>query len=86
MFKIEDFKIYFIHGYESSPGGIKGSLLREKLGASPIKYRDCRPEEIIISDCLKNIYDIICDYDNVVLIGSSLGGFLAAKVALKKII
>jgi predicted esterase YcpF (UPF0227 family) len=80
----ENFKIYFIHGYESSPDGTKGFLLKKKLGVIPIKYRDCKPEEIIISDCLKNIYENICNDEKVILIGSSLGGFLAAKVAFEK--
>ncbi len=74
--------LYYIHGYESSPDGTKGILFKEKLGAVPIKYRDCKPEEIIIQDCLNRIYDEIKNDKNVVLIGSSLGGFLAAKTAL----
>lgn len=84
MIEKKDFKIYFIHGYESSPEGAKGSIFKEKLAAIPIKYRDCKPEEIVISDCLNNIYDAIRGVSKVILIGSSLGGFLSAKVALEK--
>ena len=74
--------LYYIHGYESSPDGTKGTLFKEKLGAIPIKYRDCKPEEIIISECLNRIFDQIKQDNEVILIGSSLGGFLAAKTAL----
>jgi len=74
--------LYYIHGYESSPDGTKGALFKEKLGAIPIKYRDCKPEEIIISECLNRIFDQIKQDNKVILIGSSLGGFLAAKTAI----
>ena len=75
-------KIYYIHGYLSSPDSNKGVIFKEKLGAVAIKYRDCEPENLVISDCLKRISDIIKNDKNVVLIGSSLGGFLAVKTAL----
>jgi len=75
--------LYYIHGYESSPDSTKGVLFRDKLGAKPIKYRDCKPEDIIISDCLKRINNEIKNDKKVFLIGSSLGGFLAACVALE---
>jgi predicted esterase YcpF (UPF0227 family) len=74
--------LYYIHGYLSSPESKKGLLLKEKLKVKPIKYRDCQPENLIISDCLKSIYDEIKNDNKVVLIGSSMGGFLAAKTAL----
>jgi pimeloyl-ACP methyl ester carboxylesterase len=73
---------YYIHGYESSPDSNKGVIFKEKLGAVAIKYRDCEPENLVISDCLKRISDIIKNDKNVVLIGSSLGGFLAVETAL----
>ena len=66
----------------SEPDSTKGTLLKEKLNAIPIKYRDCEPEDLIISDCLNRIEEEIKDDDDVVLIGSSLGGFLSAKTAL----
>ena len=75
-------KLYYIHGYLSSPESIKGILFKKKLNAKPIKYRTCEPEEIIISECLENILKEIKYNKNVILIGSSLGGFLAAKTAL----
>lgn len=74
--------LYYIHGYISSPESTKGTLFKEKLNAIAIKYRDCEPEDLVISECLKRISSIIKQDDNVVLIGSSLGGFLAAKTAL----
>ena len=75
--------LYYIHGYESSPDGTKGTLFKEKLNAKAIKYRDCEPEDLVISDCLKHIAKEIDDDKDVVLIGSSLGGFLAAKTAFE---
>ncbi|UCF11623.1 MAG: alpha/beta fold hydrolase [Thermoplasmatales archaeon] len=73
---------YYIHGYKSSPESNKGLIFKKKLGAVAIKYRDCEPENIVISDCLKRISDIIKNDKNVVLIGSSLGGYLAVETAL----
>jgi len=73
--------LYYIHGYESSPDGTKGSIFKEKLNSKAIKYRDCKPEDIVISDCLRCIAEEIKDDREIVLIGSSLGGFLAAKTA-----
>ena len=72
---------YYIHGYQSSPTSKKGTLFKEKLGAVAIKYRDCKPEELVIKDCLDRIKRAIEGDNNVVLIGSSLGGFLAAETA-----
>ena len=80
--KYQHGKLYYIHGYESSPESNKGVIFKEKLGAVAIKYRDCEPENLVISDCLKGISDIIKNDKNVVLIGSSLGGFLAVETAL----
>ena len=75
--------LYYIHGYESSPDGAKGIIFKEKLNAKAIKYRDCKPEEIVILNCLRRIAEEIKHDKDAVLIGSSLGGFLAAKTALK---
>ena len=83
MTKKQDyFHLYYIHGYLSSPDSTKGIILNKKLNVKPIRYRDCEPEELIISDCVKKINDTIKNDYNVVLIGSSLGGLLAAKTAL----
>lgn len=75
-------KLFYIHGYQSSPDSNKGKLFKEKLNAAAIKYRDCKPEKIVISECLKRISYVIKNKSNVVLIGSSLGGFLAVEAAL----
>ena len=75
--------LYYIHGYMSDPNSTKGTLFKEKLNARAIKYRDCEPEDLVISDCLKRIKSEIKDDKNVILIGSSLGGLLAAKTALE---
>ena len=74
--------LYYIHGFQSSPDSNKGRIFREKLNAMAIKYRDCNPEDIVISDCLKRISDVIKNDRDVVLIGSSLGGFLASSTAI----
>jgi len=74
--------LYYIHGYQSDPKSTKGTLFKEKLNATAIQYRNCEPEDLIIADCLKRISNVITDEENVVLIGSSLGGFLAASTAL----
>jgi len=76
-----DIMIYYIHGYLSSTQSRKGELLKEKLNVIPIKYRDCEPENLEISDCLKNIYDTIKNDEEVILIGSSFGGYLSARVS-----
>ena len=75
--------LYYIHGYQSSPDSNKGTIFKEKLNAKTIKYRDCKSEDLVISDCLKRIFEVIKNDKDVVLIGSSFGGFLAAKTALE---
>ena len=74
--------LYYIHGYESSPLSTKGVLLRQKLGVESIQYRDGEPEDLVISEALQRIKKHIQESDEVTLIGSSLGGFLAAATAL----
>jgi predicted esterase YcpF (UPF0227 family) len=74
--------LYYLHGYQSDPFSEKGTLLRKMLQAVPIKYRDGAPEDLVISECLSRIYDVIKKDQQTVLIGSSLGGFLAAATAL----
>lgn len=66
----------------SNPDSTKGTLFKKTLNAKAIKYRNCPPEELVISNCLKQISKEISDDENIILIGSSLGGFLAAKTAL----
>ena len=75
--------LYYIHGYMSEPNSKKGILFKEKLNAKPIKYRDSLPEKLVVSDCLKKIKKEIENDENATLIGSSFGGFLAAKTALE---
>jgi predicted esterase YcpF (UPF0227 family) len=74
--------IYYIHGYNSSPTGAKGTLFKETLHAVPITYRTGPPETLVIPQCLQTISEAIKDDSNVILIGSSFGGFLAATTAL----
>jgi predicted esterase YcpF (UPF0227 family) len=74
--------IYYLHGYQSSPTSTKGTLFRETLHAVPITYRTGPPEAMVIPECLQRIADAIKDDSNVILIGSSFGGFLAAATAV----
>lgn len=74
--------LYYIHGYQSSPQGEKAKLLEQTLHAIPITYREGRPEDLVISRCLQCIANTLAKDVPVVLIGSSLGGFLAASTAL----
>lgn len=67
----------------SDPQSTKGTIFKEKLNAKAIKYRDCEPEDLVISDCLLRIKKEIENDKNAILIGSSLGGLLAAKTALE---
>lgn len=74
--------IYYIHGYHSSPTGAKGALFKETLHAVPITYQTKSLETLDIPQCLQKISDAIKDDSNVILIGSSFGGFLTATTAL----
>lgn len=73
--------LYFIHGYKSSPTGDKAVLFKKTLHAIPITYRNCPPEDLDIHDALARIKDTIANDHDVRLIGSSLGGYLAAATA-----
>ena len=74
---------FYIHGYLSSPEGTKGVVFNDKLNVISLKYRDVKPEQLIIKDCVTEILNTISAYNEVGLIGSSLGGLLAAITALK---
>jgi pimeloyl-ACP methyl ester carboxylesterase len=74
--------LYYLHGYQSNPDGEKATVLKKTLQAVPITYRDGSPEELVISRCLNRISAFIQNDHDIVLIGSSLGGFLAAATAL----
>jgi predicted esterase YcpF (UPF0227 family) len=74
--------LYYLHGYQSSPNGEKATIFKETLQAIPIAYRDDSPSTLVISRCLNRISEEIKNDHHVVLIGSSLGGFLAASTAL----
>ena len=76
-------KIYYIHGYLSTPQSKKGILLNKELGVLSIKYRDSNPEDLEVSECIDNILNEIEKDSNVALIGSSFGGYLSVMVAKK---
>ena len=73
--------MYYVHGYLSSPDGSKAMILKDELDAIPLRYRDCEPEDLVISSCLYEIKRSIEHDDQPVVIGSSLGGFLSAEIA-----
>ena len=74
--------LYYLHGYQSSPTGEKATIFKKTLGAIPIAYCDDSPEHLVISQCLNRISEALKNDYEVVLIGSSLGGLLAASIAL----
>ena len=76
-------RTYYIHGYLSTPNSRKAILFKERLGVIPIKYRECEPEKLVISDCLEKIISEIKNNEEIILIGSSFGGFLSLLVAKK---
>lgn len=75
--------LYYIHGYQSTPNSAKGRLFQKSLNAQSIEYHQGNPEDLEISVCVENILTAIQHDQDLALIGSSLGGFLAAKVALE---
>jgi predicted esterase YcpF (UPF0227 family) len=75
--------MYYIHGFLSSPNGTKGTLLKNSLDVIPIKYRYCEPDDLVISDCINRIKQVVKKDAHPILIGSSLGGYLAARTALE---
>jgi predicted esterase YcpF (UPF0227 family) len=74
--------LYYLHGYLSSPTSTKATLFKKTLHAIPLTYRNGNPEDLVISECLKRISTAIQNDSSVEIIGSSLGGFLAASTAL----
>jgi len=72
---------YYIHGYQSSPESTKGLLFSKTLQAHAVQYRDGKPEDLDIPRALHRISTIVNKDEQCMLIGSSLGGFLAAKTA-----
>jgi len=75
--------LYYLHGYQSKPESKKGTLFRNRLGAIPIEYHEGPPERLDIDQALQQIERVIGDDPGPILIGSSLGGFLAAEAALR---
>ena len=74
--------LYYIRGYQSTPDSAKGTLFRQKLNTQSIDYHQGEQEDIEITECLRKITEATQNDDNTILIGSSLGGFLAAKTGL----
>jgi pimeloyl-ACP methyl ester carboxylesterase len=57
-------------------------LFKETLEAFPLTYREGNPEDLVISECLTRISAAIQNDPHAIFIGSSLGGFLGASIAL----
>jgi predicted esterase YcpF (UPF0227 family) len=76
--------VYYIHGYLSGPDGTKAQLLQSHLNVHPITYRSVPAEQLIISECIQEISNTIHKDPAPKLIGSSLGGLLAVKTAVKE--
>ena len=83
MAEYHNHKLYYIHGYLSSPDGSKATILHDELQATPVKYRSVPAEELVIRDCLDEIIHTIEKDNDVTLIGSSLGGCLVSKLVLE---
>ena len=75
--------LYYIHGYQSTPNSAKGLLFREKLNARSIDYHQGKPESLEVDVCVRSILSVIQADNDPILVGSSLGGLLASKVALR---
>jgi predicted esterase YcpF (UPF0227 family) len=73
--------LYYVHGYQSTPNSTKGMLFQKRLNARSIDYHRGKPEDLEIIVCVQNIVKAIQGDNEPVLIGSSLGGLLAVKVA-----
>jgi len=76
--------LYYLHGYQSTPNSTKGTLFQKKLNALSIDYNQGKTEDLRIDVCVQNILNAIQGDDDAKLVGSSLGGLLAAKVALER--
>ncbi|HUK50552.1 MAG TPA: YqiA/YcfP family alpha/beta fold hydrolase [Terriglobales bacterium] len=74
--------LYYLHGYLSGPNSRKGKLLRERFNALSINYHEGPPESLDVNEALRRIAETIEGDADPSLIGSSFGGFLAAKTAL----
>lgn len=75
--------LYYIHGYQSAPASIKGTLFQTELNARAIDYHAGKPEDLDVDVARQYIADAIRGDDSPILIGSSFGGFLGARVALE---
>ena len=75
--------LYYIHGYRSGPSSVKGALFQRELNARAIDYHTGKPEDLDIDAAVRQVADAIRNDKNPILIGSSLGGFLGARVALE---
>jgi predicted esterase YcpF (UPF0227 family) len=58
-------------------------LFKTRLNARAIDYHRGKPEDLDVDAALQYIVDAIRGDDSPILIGSSLGGFLGARVALE---
>lgn len=73
-----DTSVCFLHGLESSSGGTKGRWLAERFPA--IRMRDYHGD---LAERLDQLTEQVTGLDDLVLIGSSFGGLMAACFAAR---
>lgn len=73
--------VVYIHGFNSSSASFKAGVLEKELGAIGLAMKFFCPDlHHVPSKAIKVIHETIADYrtQDVVLVGSSLGGFYAS--------
>lgn len=77
-------KYYYFHGYGSSPSACKAEAMREVLGVENVTAPDFNVSAEEVSNLFDKLIDeISLNYEDVCIVGSSLGGLYALYVAVK---
>ena len=84
--------VLYLHGFASSPGSSKATFFAERFGARGVRMECLDLNEpdfstLTISRMLRQVEQRIAALpaDDVVLIGSSLGGFVAVETAARQV-
>lgn len=75
--------IIYLHGFASSPSSMKAQILKSYCSQNVDLELYVPNLNAPVQQVLKNISELICRLSNVVLIGSSLGGFYATQMVAK---